>query len=67
MKPIYIKDLYKYNKLDYFSRYDGKMKLSDLIKFHHIRYYHVWSFQEFKLTDERIDKLIEIFELNLNF
>jgi len=67
MKPISIKDLYKYYELGYFSVYDGKMKLSSVIKNDQIRFYNIWSFQEFKLTDERLDKLIEIFELNLNF
>lgn len=67
MEPKLIKELYKYNDLSYFSRYDGKMQLSDVIKTNHVRYYHIWSFQEFNLTDKRVDRLIEFFELNLNF
>lgn len=65
MKPKLIKELYKYNDLSYFSRYDGKMKLSSVIKNDQIRFYYIWSFQEFNLTDDRIDRLIEIFKLNL--
>lgn len=66
-KPIYIQQLYKFKELDYFSVYDGKLKVFDVMGFDLILYHHIFSYQEFKLTDEVIDSLLRKFELTLNF
>ena len=66
-QPIYIQNLYKFEDLNYFSVYDGRLKTIDKMDFDLIRFHHIFSYQEFKLNDFVADSLLLKFDLNLNY